>query len=728
MFKYEPLRDGRSIRLAHIARDTTARNNIRISLREASLDCSPQFQALSYTWGPPHVADDQDTSGEEGGTASDTRETFVLDCEEGLELPVTENLYYAILRLARIGPVPPIWIDAICINQADTAERSSQVSMMGEIYSSASRVVVWLGNRDPHPTFLWIHANQKIVDFLTAVCEGKRDQMPTREALQTIGLGSLHEWQDVWKEYARFYEQNRYFKRLWIIQETALARELVVFCGTHTLDWSRLVVRGRGWAAGSAMRQLHIFRSDHHPHGGLDPCYHGTRADFIPGRKDYSSIGYIDEGMLKYSGALGKIDHLRVAHFIWVLYSFARYSCTDKRDHVFAALAFCWPFFKAEGVALPMTPDYTMERTEEKRTPMLPSWVPDFSAPLCLRPLVMRGLVVSPTGDINPSSPQPVYDASRVGETWHTAAPFATVNGPRLVISGADLDTVKAVCSSNIYDPEWTSYCYLPYLQFIAKHLPRNYAPTGKAREEAFWRTLIGNYADDAPLKVQGLAYPAYCEVGSTTIRQHMLWHLAAATIKEAEGNGPVGLMLGTATMTETLLALGADEEGVGRNKFLPSPSEVAVLMMTFTEDVFSFIKERLPSGVTDMTTARAMAPDLTVEYISRVGTSREDIKMSMLLSRMGISDALPRRLYVTRAGYLGVGPPDVKPGDSVWVVLGARVPFVFRHITDEKTNTTPGSKKRLQLLRETYVHGAMNGEVLDNRGLRGRFQEVIIE
>lgn len=41
-----------------------------------------------------------------------------------------------------------MWIDAICINQEDLGERSSQVSFMTNIYAAAARVVVWLGKDD----------------------------------------------------------------------------------------------------------------------------------------------------------------------------------------------------------------------------------------------------------------------------------------------------------------------------------------------------------------------------------------------------------------------------------------------------------------------------------------------------------------------------------------------------------------------------------------------------
>jgi hypothetical protein len=41
-----------------------------------------------------------------------------------------------------------IWIDAICINQSDNAEKGIQVQNMGRIYSHALKMVGWLGFSD----------------------------------------------------------------------------------------------------------------------------------------------------------------------------------------------------------------------------------------------------------------------------------------------------------------------------------------------------------------------------------------------------------------------------------------------------------------------------------------------------------------------------------------------------------------------------------------------------
>lgn len=48
---------------------------------------------------------------------------------------VTQNLHAALKRLRLQHQSRLLWVDAICINQDDTSEKSFQVAMMSEIYS-----------------------------------------------------------------------------------------------------------------------------------------------------------------------------------------------------------------------------------------------------------------------------------------------------------------------------------------------------------------------------------------------------------------------------------------------------------------------------------------------------------------------------------------------------------------------------------------------------------------
>ncbi|KAM0418894.1 hypothetical protein ACHAPT_012159 [Fusarium lateritium] len=90
------------------------------------------FEALSYVWGSP--VDPEDISVEV--TSQPTSYEI---------LSVGQNLAKALRHLRQEATTRTLWIDALCINQRDIPEREAQVLRMEDIYSLASRIVVWLG-------------------------------------------------------------------------------------------------------------------------------------------------------------------------------------------------------------------------------------------------------------------------------------------------------------------------------------------------------------------------------------------------------------------------------------------------------------------------------------------------------------------------------------------------------------------------------------------------------
>ncbi|OAQ97456.1 hypothetical protein LLEC1_03551 [Akanthomyces lecanii] len=86
----------------------------------------PAFHALSYAWGAPQ------------------RSHHILI--DNRSLSITENLYLALHDFQRQSVAHAyVWADAVCINQADLAERSAQILLMGEIYHTAFSVQIWIG-------------------------------------------------------------------------------------------------------------------------------------------------------------------------------------------------------------------------------------------------------------------------------------------------------------------------------------------------------------------------------------------------------------------------------------------------------------------------------------------------------------------------------------------------------------------------------------------------------
>ena len=84
-----------------------------------------EYEALSYFWGDPSARSP-------------------IKCN-GSRLDVTRNLKSALRDLRRPDTPRILWIDAICIDQDDINEREQQVGIMSDIYRSAKRTVVWLG-------------------------------------------------------------------------------------------------------------------------------------------------------------------------------------------------------------------------------------------------------------------------------------------------------------------------------------------------------------------------------------------------------------------------------------------------------------------------------------------------------------------------------------------------------------------------------------------------------
>ena len=146
-FPYKPLPTARStrlIRLEKIHYEDEWDKPVVCHLQTVDLSRCPEYYALSYTWGDPRPRDQHDGGDE---NLAYLQSYLSISCE-GLQFRVRKNLYEALQHLRRYSDLEYLWVDAICINQVDSNERSAQVAIMGEIYASAHAVFVWLGKGD----------------------------------------------------------------------------------------------------------------------------------------------------------------------------------------------------------------------------------------------------------------------------------------------------------------------------------------------------------------------------------------------------------------------------------------------------------------------------------------------------------------------------------------------------------------------------------------------------
>jgi alkylhydroperoxidase family enzyme len=158
------------------------------------------YEALSYVWGSNELV-----------------ECILLDRKR---LWVTDNLYSALHGLRLRDRDRFLWIDAICINQADKEEQSQQVRQMGTIYKLAKGVLFWLGK-----------ATSEIIALMDALRQLQRtgaewdfkQSMPDSHRLNDYRTG------------LRQLLGRQWFTRVWILQEVANAQKGTVCCGTWTI-------------------------------------------------------------------------------------------------------------------------------------------------------------------------------------------------------------------------------------------------------------------------------------------------------------------------------------------------------------------------------------------------------------------------------------------------------------------------------------------------------------
>lgn len=132
-YSYQPLKYTVSIRVLDLQPASNFDAPIVIQLQERDLIArhSPRiprrgtYEALSYVW----------------GSKIGNKPVYC----DGKSILVTENCEAALRRLRRRYRPRRLWIDALCIDQSNTRERSSQVSLMEEVYRNASQVIVWAG-------------------------------------------------------------------------------------------------------------------------------------------------------------------------------------------------------------------------------------------------------------------------------------------------------------------------------------------------------------------------------------------------------------------------------------------------------------------------------------------------------------------------------------------------------------------------------------------------------
>jgi hypothetical protein len=200
------------IRLLSI--DRKVKSSIVGETKQVVLDSKecPKFTTMSYVW---------------GDRKADYRIKVMVN---GVRFPVAPSAG-PVLELIRdhtdFKAVQWIWMDAICINQKDPMEKSSQVDIMGSIYKTSAMTVVWLGKAEKE-TKTAMGFMKKLLPAGSALemvyRSRKIRQMPR-------GLGTPEEWTSL----IRFFSLA-WWRRVWTLQEFIISKKLKFYWGDTAIS------------------------------------------------------------------------------------------------------------------------------------------------------------------------------------------------------------------------------------------------------------------------------------------------------------------------------------------------------------------------------------------------------------------------------------------------------------------------------------------------------------
>lgn len=180
------------------------------------------------------------------------------------KVPITENLDIA-LRHLRYEETPRyLWIDALCINQANEPEKSKQVANMGTAFKKADHVIAWLGpkenNSDLAMALFHVMGLHLDVDWETDTMRLRRkegtggsDVQQEQEIPELLELFKARGGFPVTSEQARavdFLFSRPYFERAWIAQEIRLASHVFFQCGKNTISEKHM------WVSTKALNKM----------------------------------------------------------------------------------------------------------------------------------------------------------------------------------------------------------------------------------------------------------------------------------------------------------------------------------------------------------------------------------------------------------------------------------------------------------------------------------------
>ncbi|RSL41564.1 hypothetical protein CEP54_015780 [Fusarium duplospermum] len=643
-----------------------------------------EYKALSYAWGlrsrsnPPHIQV-QDTL-----------------------FPITLNLECALRHLRLLDEPLVLWVDAVCINQADVSERTTQVSRMGDIYSEATEVIVFLGggpgrqaksskvHKDPGPYIFFTNTssdddltNQVLSDWkkpgqsqpvtaLDLFCLLKMLAQPRNpsnplEPLKGVPINHL----------AAMFEDlrqmliARWWDRIWVVQEAVVAKTVTLRYGNVSAPWGMIAD-----AASSRPNRLVVGA-------------HGIVS--IDDAKVLNLLSRVEE-IDRFRRAWGENDRPNI---LSLLREFSNRKASDERDKIYALLSLCdyktgiWPDYSLE-----VRETYKMATLDiiqharslsvltgdlgRKERQDLPSWVPDWSATFNEHDRRRARLFnyYNACGDANCS----IKDSDKID--WHVQSEMELL-AMNLERENDPMSLMPAYLSGALQQYKSTH----PQFESVCDRLIKCCHPAGK---RSFTTLVDRGIMEYEPEKWEGCL------------------KVSGMFLERVEITGrPIF------SSSDTPVALQTIENWRGATMKLP-PGVTSPRKTDFIETILSGVM-KTPTGFKKLD----RDDEWTINYWYQRRIELQHASWPHQESDPPTSEALDslteglglavanRALFVTKSGKMGLGPTSIAHGDDIYILPGGRLPFVLRNL-----NYRPGFAlgTAFNVVGDCFLHGAMDG------------------
>jgi Heterokaryon incompatibility protein (HET) len=716
---YEPLlKDPATIRLLTLLGGASS-DPLQCRLDNVPLEPEPEFEALSYSWG-------------------DLTVTRPIQVNDGT-LHVTCNLEAALKHLRPTDGDRTLWVDALCINQADVVERGYQVSIMGQIYGKAKQVLVWLGEELNIPQnalrpFSFLRRNPQINQLKAEVQQylpsgsgdlrlnnlyldedsrdaGKVEPVPQGDTLllaftvlymlsQDMHIQALVQEGTRAENSFRLTVLNTllsifsqaWWNRMWVVQEVVLAREVIVMYGHISGPWEMFARAGLGierhrnsccLETRTQIQELSdILTRISNEILEIEQSQLLRRgddevADFF---RKYSTDGVAPRG-----GIIRKRT-TKLGAYIWHT---RHREALDPRDKIYGVLG--------------LVPDWI------DTTPIIPDY--SVSSYHAFRDAVLKLIRGQQNFDI-------LVEAQSNWATHPDLHAFIKCHD-----SPIKKTLQNMVAHSRVYGP------YLP------SWVPDFTAPAPYHQADRQAKLLLVNAMsitevpielhDNFVLSTMSLAIDVVIDTGP-------ILFVPPGHDSEAKG-----------TLTETLSSRHVFKDWSSAAKtfknFMPNiyPLGGGSFEHAFMRTVCAGLKwwrhppgNRRPIFILEMGMGDGFYNELEEEdfasfkmwedwvldhqklslheFCQLKGASVDSIRG---LNKAIISACLGRRFFVTPKGYMGMGPPGMRGGDIVHVPFGSKTPFVLRR-AGEALLSDKGPQRCHTLVGDCYVQGIMRGEI----------------